>query len=171
MPIKQALEAGAMGVVVPMVNTPEEAELAVSAMRFPPAGGRSMGALASPYGPDYGPRFNEEVCAVIMVEHVEAVGRVEDLLRVKGIDVWTESPTDLALSMGLQIGHPDHEAAVQRVLKAGQQAGVPVGVPCATAEDVNRRIGEGFRFIDFTCDLAFLMSAAREGLAKVKRRN
>ncbi|MSS71719.1 MAG: 2-dehydro-3-deoxyglucarate aldolase [Candidatus Latescibacteria bacterium] len=169
MPIKQALEAGAMGVVVPMVNTPEEAEMAVSAMRFPPGGSRSMGALAIPYGPDYGPRFNEEVCAVVMVEHIEAVKRVEDILKVKGIDVCFIGTGDLALSMGMKIGHPDHEAAVQRILKAGQGAGVPVGLPCATAEDVNRRVGEGFRFIDFTCDLAFLMSAAREGLAKVKR--
>lgn len=169
MPIKQALEAGAMGVVVPMVNTREEAEEAVSAVRFPPAGSRSMGAMASPYGPDYGGRFNEEVCAVLMVEHAEAVGKVEEILAVEGIDACFIGTGDLALSMGRKIGHPDHESAVQRVLKAGQKRGVPVGLPCGTPEAVNQRIGEGFRFIDFSCDLVFLMSAAQEGLAKVRR--
>ncbi len=128
-----------------------------------------MGALASPYGPDYGQRFNEEVCAVIMVEHVEAVKQVEDILSVKGVDVCFIGTGDLALSMGLKLGHPDHEAAVQKILRAGQKTGVPVGLPCADAGAVNRRVEEGFRFIDFTCDLAFLMAAAREGLSKVKR--
>ncbi|MBI4551214.1 MAG: 2-dehydro-3-deoxyglucarate aldolase [Candidatus Latescibacteria bacterium] len=167
MVIKQVFEAGAWGVVVPMVNSADEAVQAVRAMRFPPDGARSMGALASAYGPDYGARANAEILAVVMVEHIDAIGRAADIVTVPGVDVVFIGTGDLALSMGVPIGHPEHEAAVQAVLRAGQAAGTPVGLPCRSAEDVNTRAAQGFRFIDLSSDFRMLMAAATEALGKI----
>ncbi len=169
LPIKQALEAGAMGIVVPMVTSPEEAELAVSAMRFPPDGDRSKGALSGAYESDYAERFNREVCAVVMVEDVEGVRHVEEILGVNGVDACFIGTGDLSLSMGNKVGDPDHEDAVQKVLKVGKDKGVPVGLPCATSEVLNRRVDQGFRFMDFSSDIRLLIDAVQEGLAGVKR--
>lgn len=168
MVIKQVLEAGAWGVVVPMVNSADEAAQAVRAMRFPPEGGRSMGALASAYGPGYGAKANAEILAVVMIEHIDAIWRASDILAVPGVDVVFIGTGDLALSMGVPLGHPDHEAAVQAVLRAGQAAGKPIGLPCRTAEEVNTRAAQGFRFMDLSSDFRMLMSAAEEALARVQ---
>ncbi|MBI2202115.1 MAG: hypothetical protein HYU43_09290, partial [Armatimonadetes bacterium] len=127
--IGRALDAGALGVMVPLVNSVEEAKQAVSAMRYPPAGSRSAGGTRLfYYGEDYYGAANSEILCMVMIETVEAVSRAVEILSVPGVDMGFIGPGDLAISLGCypQRGSV-HEAAVMKVLEAGNKAGKPVG--------------------------------------------
>ena len=172
--LKRALDIGAYGVIIPNIKSPEEAERAVKACRYPPQGFRGVGTLRGQVygGPDYYARANEEVCVVLMIEDTEAVRRIEEIMRVPGADVFFIGPNDLASSMGVPLGldnpHPDHKAAVRQVLETGKRLGVPVGIHCTSAEEASRRIEEGFLWLPVASDARFLMASAREALAHLK---
>lgn len=172
--IKRLLDAGAMGLVVPMVNTPEEAEQAVQAMKYPPAGFRSLGGgRAMVYGSDYLARANEEILVVLQIEHIEAVKRARDILSVPGVDACFIGPNDLAGSMGLPTSeankHPDHNAAVAEVLQAARDCGVAPGIHAFNTEMALRRLEEGFQFVAVASDAAFLRQAAAAALEAVRK--
>jgi len=170
--IKRVLDAGAYGVVVPMVLNAEQAELAVKACRYPPLGIRSSGGGRWRYwaGPDYPRHANEEILCVVMIEHIEAVERAEEILSVPGVDACFIGPNDLSWSMGLGGARTaEHEAAIQRVLQAAKKCGVPAGIHCMNAEEVNRRIDEGFQFLACASDGAMLMSAATAAFNAIKK--
>lgn len=168
--IKRLLDAGAMGLIVPMVNSPEEAERAVKAMKYPPEGHRSLAGCRAlvHYGEDYFKRANEEIAVVVQIEHPSAVRQAREILSVKGIDTCFVGPRDLAGLMGLPMGHPDHEAAIASVVEAGKTAGVPVGINCLTLDDANRRLEQGFRFVAVGQDLSFAVAAAKATLSQLK---
>ena len=106
------LDAGAQGVLVPLVNTPEDARRAVQACRYPPLGNRSFGPnRARLYGPDYFERANDEVALLVQVETREAVEQAEAIARVEGVDALYIGPADLAISMGLPPGLDVQEGA------------------------------------------------------------
>ncbi|MGC8832995.1 MAG: HpcH/HpaI aldolase family protein, partial [Armatimonadota bacterium] len=117
--IKRALDAGAMGILVPMVMTPNEAEQAVEAVRFPPKGRRSIGGLAAQtlHGDDYFAAANEQILLAVQIEHKDAVELAEEICRVEGVDLVFVGPYDLAASMGLLNcrfkNHPSWQEAVQ----------------------------------------------------------
>jgi len=171
--IKRALDAGAYGVVVPMVNSREEAIRAVQAARYPPLGIRSYGGpRARLYGGvDYFEHANEEIAVIVQIEHIDAVNRVDDILSVEGVDAFFIGPTDLAISMGLKPGldqtDPRHVDAVAKVIAAGKKYGVPGGIHVGSAEAVNERIAQGFQFIGLSSDEGFVRSAASAALNKV----
>ncbi len=173
MPIKRALDAGAYGLVIPMVNSREEAESAVQACRYPPIGARSYGGpRARLYGGvDYFEHANEEIALIVQIEHVDAVERVDDILSVNGVDGFFIGPSDLAISMGLKPGldntSPEHVAAVNKVLASGKKHGVAGGIQVGSPEAVNQRITEGFRFIALSSDEGFLRSAASTAIGKI----
>jgi 2-keto-3-deoxy-L-rhamnonate aldolase RhmA len=171
--IKRVLDAGALGVMIPMVNTAEEARQAVSYCRYAPAGVRGLGAgRASLFGvrlAEYMGVANDQVMVMVQAEHKDAVRNIELILAVPGIDVVFVGPYDLACSMGHgdQPGHPEVEAAIATVLAAAQRAGVVPGIFCMDAATARRRAAQGFRFIGFGIDSIFLDSAVRQGLETV----
>lgn len=173
--IKRVLDTGPDGIIIPLVNTKEEAEAAVRAMKYPPWGERGAGlARAQAYGlhmGDYLSTADEEVMTILMIEHIDAVNNIDDILSVKGVDSIMIGALDLSGSMGIlgQTTDPRVEEAIQKVLAASKRANVPCGIIEGNPEVFNRRIKEGFQNIIIGLDVLFLISAAGEALKKVER--
>lgn len=172
--IKRLLDAGAMGLVVPMVNSAEEARQAVAAMKYPPAGYRSLGGgRCMVYGDDYFSWANDQIACIVQIEHIEAVRRAEEILSVEGVDACFIGPNDLAGSMGLKpdimVSDPRHEEAVQQVLRAAKKVGTPAGIHVITPQQVNTRVEQGFQFIAMANEAGFMRQAARESLRQIGR--
>ena len=166
--IGRLLDAGAWGLVFPHVSNVEQAESLARAMRYPPDGTRSMGTgRCTTISPDYRRDINAEVLCIPQIEDMEGIDQAEAIASVEGVDIGFLGPSDLALSMGVEAGHPNHEAALQRFREGCKRAGKPSGIPAGDAESALRRIAEGFQFIDLTNDLRFLESAARQAIAAV----
>ena len=172
--IRNALDSGAYGVVVPMVNSREQAQEVVAAGRYPPAGSRGVGgARRTLYGgSDYGSKANEEIALIVMIEHVDAVENCRDILSVPGIDAWFLGPSDLCASMGLEPSwdpqYPEFFAAVDKVRSIGEELGVPGGMHTTTAR-VAETIAAGFLFVAIGYDISFMTSGATEALAAARR--
>ena len=161
--IKRTLDAGAYGVVVPMICTAEEAQRAAAACRYPPEGVRSAGGGRWRYwaGSDYMEHANDEILCIVMIEHIDAVARAEEILSVEGVDGCFIGPSDLSWSMGLH-GKRDerHAEAIQRVLEAGKKIGKFTGIHCMSPDEVIQRMQQGFRFLACQNDAAFMMAGA-----------
>jgi len=174
--IKRVLDNGAMGVVVPMVNTRAEAEAAVAACLYPPFGNRSVGGSvhALNFGcsaADYYERANDELLIVLQCEHIKAVRDFEQVFSVPGIDAVFVGPNDLAQSMRSKDNKPPSgEAmteALQHVLKTCKKIGVPAGLHCYSAEEAATRIAEGWQFLAIGSELRLMMSATGAELKKL----
>lgn len=167
--IKHVLDCGAGGIIVPLVNSAAEADAAVRAARYPPAGFRGVSlGRASDYGAnfeDYFHSINDEVLVVAQIEHFGAVEAIEEILAVEGLDGVFLGPYDLSGSMGIvgQFDHPRMREARRRVLAAGRAAGKAVGIheisPKAAA--VRTLMEEGFTLIACSIDTLFLRDSAR----------
>lgn len=174
--IQRALDTGAMGILVPMVRTADEARAIVSATRYPPEGTRSFGALrASQYtldNEDYFRRANDNILVAFILETKEAVENVEAITAVPGVDVLYGGRFDLSLSLGVDPMQPDplpeNEAAFERALAAGEKNGVAIGYHCGTPEEMRRRIEQGFTFLCQATDYNLIVDAARSQLALVE---
>lgn len=158
---KRVLDAGASGIIVPSVNTPEQAERMVAAAHYPPVGRRGVG-LARAQG--YGLTFDEyrtgaarDVVVIAQIEHVDAVRNLPQILDVDGIDGFFVGPYDLSGSLGRpgEFGHPDVRAALAEVAAHitpdGKFAGIHVVEP--EAAKLERAIDEGYRFIAFASEM------------------
>ena len=160
--ISTALDAGALGVVIPLVNSAEEAAAAVTSCRYPPLGARSFGATraAAIEGPDYYDRANEEVACIPMIETLEAIDDLERILAVPGIDVAYVGPSDLSISMGYRPGTSAEPflAMLDRIVEACNRHGVVPGIQAApsTAAD---RLARGFRMVTVLSDIQTLRAA------------
>ncbi len=171
---KLVLDAGANGIVVPNVNTPDEAARAVAMARFPPEGIRGASLCrASDHGrnfQEYFARHNREVLVVVMLEHIDAVARVEAILAVQGIDAALIGPYDLSASMGLagQLDHPRVVAAQQTILDACRRQGVAAGIHVVAIDPdaLQDRIAAGYRFIACGLDTLFIMHGCRHMLGQ-----
>lgn len=173
-PIMRVLDAGAMGIVVPMVNSAEEAKRAVGASKYAPVGFRSSGgSRIAPYVGDYFTWANNEILVVVMLETTQAVERAEEIMAVPGVDACLIGPADLAASLGFHprdiARHPEHEEAVQKVLAAGKKVGTPVGYVCPNAEVVDKRAGQGFQFLSCGGDLSYMTAGANAEFAKIAK--
>ena len=175
--IKRVLDNGAHGIVVPMVNSRAEAEAAISAALYPPAGTRSVGGSvhALNFGTsskDYYAHANEELLIVLQCEHIQAVEDADAIFSVPGIDAIFVGPHDLAASMRGTDGKPPSPEAttqvMQRSLAACRKHGVPAGVHCYNAEEVRQRIAEGWQFLAVGSELRMMLSGAAEALKGVK---
>ena len=173
--IKRALDAGAYGLVIPMVNTREEAIKAVQASRYPPMGARSYGGprVRLYGGDDYFYHSNEEIALIVQVEHIDAVENIDEILTVEGVDAFFIGPNDLAASMGIKLGLDNSDTkfkeAVDKVVAAGKRHKMPGGIFVSGPEAANQRIEQGFQFITLGSDEGFLRSAASSALSKVKQ--
>jgi 4-hydroxy-2-oxoheptanedioate aldolase len=172
--IQRTLDAGAMGLVVPMVNTADEARQAVSNMKYATQGQRSWGGsrLAPYIDGEYRTWTEENLAIMVMIETAEAVENAEAILSVDGVTGCFIGPADLALSLEAEATGPGtaHEAAIQAVLRAATKVGKVPGKHCTSATEVSQRIAEGFQFLALSSDAAFMQKAAREAFAAVDGR-
>lgn len=175
---KRVLDAGAWGVVVPMVNNREEAERAVEAARYHPLGKRSVGGgrHALSWGTsaaEYYRHANDEVLLVMQVEHIDGVENIDEILSVPGIDACFIGPNDLGASMGLGLGvplesdHPRMIEAVAHIREAAVRHGIAPGIHCSSADAINRRIAEGFQFCAMASELRYLLAGLSADIAKL----
>lgn len=170
--INRVLDAGALGVIVPMVNSVEEARHAVSACRYPPDGARSFGpARGALYGgPDYFQHANAEIACVPMIETRQAVERLEEILAVPGIDAIYVGPNDLSLTLGQGPGLDNDgafEAARLAIAKACAARGVAAGIH-ASAALAAKHLAAGYRLITVASDVGALASGTRRDLATAR---
>jgi 4-hydroxy-2-oxoheptanedioate aldolase len=172
--IMKYLDAGAYGVIVPMVNSKEEAERAVAACRYPPLGMRSHGPnRVNLYaGPGYSQEANDEVACVIMIETAEALENLDAILGVPGVDACYIGPADLSLALGLpprgDNDDPRHKAAVARIREAAVRHGIAPGIHCASAAFAAEKAAEGFLMITLTSDAAGVSRNAAAELAAMR---
>lgn len=175
--VKRVMDAGAGGIIVPMVNSRAEAEKAVAAVYYPPKGQRGVG-LARAQG--YGTRFNEyrewlenDAVVIVQVEHIDAVNNLEAILSVNGVDGYIIGLYDLSASMGIpgQFDHPDVLSAVEKVKTISAALQKPGGVHIVEPEPdrFRRSLEQGFRFIAYSLDTRMLDVACRNGLAEIRR--
>lgn len=166
--IGRALDSGVLGVIVPMVNTAAEASAAASAMRYPPQGGRSTADyLAANLGTDYGTWANDEVFLAVQIETAEGLANADAIMAVAGVDGCLLGPADLALSLGVAQGSPEHTEAVLHVLQACRRAGKIPGIFAGTTALARRWIEDGYRFVTVGADTRLLENAARQILLEV----
>ncbi len=170
--IMRWLDAGALGVVVPLVNGREEAERAVSACRYPPAGIRSSGAYRAElaWGAGYARRADSEVACIVMIETAEALANLDDILATPGLDAVYVGPSDLAYGLGLAPGSDDPrlEQAVERVRAGAARHGVASGIHTNSAAATADYLRRGFRMVTLGSDRGFMRSRAESDLAAVR---
>ncbi len=172
--IKRALDRGAYGVLVPLVNDAEQARAAVAAAKYPPEGIRGVaGTRVNRFGtdlPEYFAQWNSQVVVMCQVETIEALENVDAIAAVPGVDVLFIGPNDLSASLGVfrKFDHPEFLAAVDRILKAAVHHGIAAGYMCSSAEETLQRIDQGFRFVAGGSDARLLGAAAASFYGKVK---
>jgi 4-hydroxy-2-oxoheptanedioate aldolase len=173
--IKRVLDNGAQGVVVPMVNSRQEAEDAVAAMMYPPRGNRSVGGSVHALNfacsaADYFARANDELLVVLQCEHIQAVENADAIFSVPGIDVIFVGPNDLAASMRSKDGKPPSAAATNEALKhilaTCRKHNVAPGYHCMNPDEVVMRREEGWKFLALNSELKFMMSGVADALKK-----
>ena len=173
--IGKALDAGAQGVIVPMVNTPDDAARAVAACRYPPDGERSFGPVRAAFGlDDYSPaNANDDVTCIVQVETRQAVELLPDILAVPGVDVAYVGPADLAVSYGFapSFAVPDmrHLDVLDKILQVSQDPGTVAGIHCTAAADVVHWIDQGFGFVTAGSDRGYMARAANAELATIRQ--
>jgi 2-keto-3-deoxy-L-rhamnonate aldolase RhmA len=175
--IKRVMDAGAHGVIVPMVNSVAEAERAVASVRYPPQGKRGVGlARAQGYGnafETYKDWLNHEAIVIVQIEHIQAVENLAEILSVDGVDGFIVGPYDLSGSLGIP-GNFEHSlmqkamAAIRTVGGAsGKAPGIHIIEPDIT--QLQQRIKENYRFIAYSLDIRMLDCTCRQGLNSIRR--
>ncbi|BAO31129.1 HpcH/HpaI aldolase family protein [Sulfuritalea hydrogenivorans] len=168
---KQALDAGAGGVIVPMIESAEQLAGVRDACRWPPAGTRGVGfSRANLFGKHFD-AYREEAQApllVAMIEHHRAVANLEGILAVDGLDAILIGPYDLSASMGLtaQFDHPEFCAVMEKIRALAEAHAVPAGlhVVAPSRDELNRRLDEGYRFLAYSIDAVMLNSVVSHGV-------
>ncbi|MBY0527601.1 MAG: 2-dehydro-3-deoxyglucarate aldolase [Gemmataceae bacterium] len=170
--IKRVLDNGAMGVVVPMVNSKQEAEDAVAACLYPPQGNRSVGGSVHALNfdttaADYYAHVNEELLIVLQCEHITSVENADAIFSVPGIDAIFVGPNDLAASMRAKDGKPPSgeatSQAMKHILETCKKHKVAAGVHCGSAEEARARIEDGWQFLAIGSELKMML----DGTARI----
>ncbi len=176
--IKRVMDSGAHGVIVPMVNTKDDALRAVSSVRYPPRGTRGVGlARAQGYGFEfqkYKTWANKGTILIVQIEHINAVENLDEILAVDGVDGFIVGPYDLSGSMGVpgELGHPKVRSALKRIMTVARRHKAVPGFhivppdPALAAE----KIREGYRFLGLSFDAYFLGTMCREGLSMIRKK-
>jgi len=171
---KWALDAGAWGVVVPMVNTREEVQRALDYSKYPPLGNRSIGGIFGPYGfgttswPDYTKVANDEIMVIAQIESAQGIQNVDEILSVPGIDVAFIGPNDLHAQLGLvpssDGAEPEFLDALERVKVAARKYDIALGIFSDDGLAATTRIEQGFQMISVTTDVSSLIASATRNL-------
>ena len=168
LPIKRALDAGADGIIAPMVLSAEHAEAVVTASRFPPVGRRSVGLGRWRFMQDdtHPPAVNDEVAVIVMIEHRDAVEAIDDILAVPGIDAIFVGPTDLGASLGYDSRQV--ERAIETIVASAGKHDIAAGIHLKTPEQALERIRQGFRFIALSEAGRMIQRTTREFLQTIR---
>ena len=176
--IKLALDVGAYGLVIPHVDSREEAVKAVKACKYPPKGIRGVGPrYPSMYGAEFGEYVStadDEILMLIMIEHIDAVNRIDEILSVPDLEGFFIGPADLSASMGLlneACNYPPSakvQEAMAKVRETGKRHGVVAGTWAGSVDSANEYIAQGYRFIALAQDTDYL-HRARQDLEKIAR--
>jgi 4-hydroxy-2-oxoheptanedioate aldolase len=168
--IKRVLDNGAHGVVVPMVNTRQEAIDAVAACLYPPAGNRSVGGSAHALNwgaipADYYAQANNEILIVLQCEHIQAVRNFDEVFSVPGIDAVFVGPNDLAASMRSADGSPPSAEVFKQtladILAGCKRLGLAAGIHTFSAEEAKTKIADGWQFIAVSSELKLMLDATK----------
>lgn len=174
--IKRVMDAGAHGVVVPMVNCADDAARAIAAVHYAPAGVRGVG-LARAQG--YGVRFKEyfawqkeHAVVIVQIEHKSALDHLDEILTVPGVDGFIIGPYDLSCSMGIpgEFGHVDFISVMERIRATGERLGVTAGLHIVEPDcaQLAQSLREGYRFIAYSVDIRLLDVGVRQGLKQFR---
>ena len=169
--IMKLLDAGAYGIICPMINNREQAERFAGAMRYAPQGYRSFGPPRGLLygGPDYAAKSNETVIAFAMIETAEAMGNLDAIMSTPGIDAIYVGPNDLSISLGYppsaEPKEPEVVEAMHAICAAAKRNGVAPGIHCASGDMARRMSAAGFRFCTIANDARLLSAEAKNQLA------
>jgi 4-hydroxy-2-oxoheptanedioate aldolase len=174
--VKPVLDAGAMGIIFPMIRSAAEAAQAVSAVRYPPAGERGFGPFyaSARFGltmQTYPDPADREILCILLIEHKDAIEDIEAILRVPGIDACLIAPFDLAMSYGYRDGpdHPEVQAGIRRAAQAIAASPIHLGGLARSGEIATAMIGRGYRLSLTGFDTRRLHRAAGELLGALAR--
>ncbi len=173
--IGKMLDAGAYGVICPMVNTREQCAYFVKCCRYAPLGHRSMGPVrATMYaGSDYGVRANAEMIAMAMIETAEAVENIDEILATPGLDAIFVGPSDLSVSLGHSAGFdprfPVVYDAILRIAEACRRHGIVAGIHTGSLAYTREMQALGYRFFAYLSELRFMATAGAEALAALRK--
>jgi 2-dehydro-3-deoxyglucarate aldolase len=171
------MDAGAYGVIVPMVNSKDDAERAVEAVKYPPGGSRGVGlARAQKYGigfDEYVKNLNMHSIIIVQIEHIDAVNNLEDIVSVKGVDGCIIGPYDLSGSIGVpgQFDHPEMINAMDHIEGICRKSNFPLGFHVIPPEhkSLMEKIDKGYTFVAFSLDFMFLGSKCRDEISLLRR--
>ncbi len=175
--IMKALDAGAYGIICPMINSCAEAEAFVSSMRYPPLGNRSFGPTRVNFaaGAGYADEANSEMLAIAMIETREAIENLQEIVTTPGLDAIYIGPADLTLGAkqgdlppGFDREEPEMLELIQYILNAAKGAGLRAGLHCGTPEYAARAIGWGFDLTTISGDSRLLAVAAAASIGKAR---
>jgi 4-hydroxy-2-oxoheptanedioate aldolase len=171
--IMKVLDAGAYGVIVPMVSNRAEAERAVAACRYPPVGMRSNGPnrVLLYAGADYQKHANDEVACVVMIETPEGIEKMDEIVSTPGVDAAYIGPTDLALALGLppvmDNDEPTHIETVNRILETCRRHDKVAGIHTASSKFTQRYLDQGFRMVMLGTDRAAMSSFMKAEVSRL----
>ncbi len=175
--IMKVLDAGAYGVICPMVNTREQAERLVSYMRYPPDGTRSFGPTRANFsaGAGYASEANNEILCIAMIETAVAMENLEEIVSTPGLDAVYIGPADLALGItngrlgpGFDWEQPELVTAIKKILAAAKGAGIRACLHCGSPEYAAKAIGWGFDLTTISNDVRLLVGAAASTVARFR---
>jgi 4-hydroxy-2-oxoheptanedioate aldolase len=172
--IGRLLDEGMMGIVVPMVDTPEQAKAAADACRFPPTGQRSWGwGRARVLGDDYAEWIDEQLFVAVQIESAQAVENAEAIMATPGVDGCWLGPSDLSFSLGFHPSDMDtreeHARALEQVVQACRNTGTIPGIAGRGIADAAKRVEQGFQFITAGGDAGFLLGGAKQGVSELAK--
>ncbi len=165
--IKKALDTGAYGIIIPWVNSREDAIKAVKSCKYPPKGIRGCGPRRTVLlDPDYLTTVNDEILIIVQIETEVAVNNAREILSVEGVDVFFIGPFDLSASMGImgQIASKRVQDAISKVFEVGKQLGVASGIWMGAGMKIRERLEEGWQMVALGMDMKLLMDGARQAL-------
>lgn len=172
--IMKLLDAGAYGVICPMINDRSEAERLVEYSKYPPRGGRSFGPVrATLYaGDDYVEQANDTLVSFAMIETRRALDNLDEILSVEGLDAIYVGPADLSLALGHAPGfdreEPEIVAVLEHILERARAHGVMAGLHNGSPEYARRMIERGFRFVSLGTDARLLAAAAADAVRRTR---
>ena len=175
--IKRVLDAGAEGIIIPMINSENDALKAIKSVRYPPKGNRGVGlARAQNYGfgfSDYVNKTIDEITVIVQIEHVDAIKNLSDILSVDGIDGSIVGPYDLSGSLGKPGNYEDDEVKLllKEYEKVSKKYDKPFGFHVVLPDHklLNEKIKSGYSFIGFSLDTLFLGTMARNEMKKIRK--
>jgi 2-keto-3-deoxy-L-rhamnonate aldolase RhmA len=177
--IKRVMDSGAYGIIVPMIKTVDDVNLAISSMKYPPKGTRGVG-LARAH--EYGAAFNEYLkwqdnksIIIIQIEHIDAVNNLDSLFSVKEVDGYIVGPYDLSASMGIpgEFENKDYLSIMEKIkttaLKYNMSGGIHIVEP--DTNQLKLRLDEGFKFIAYSLDTRMLDLACRDAVNSFNKKS